>query len=156
VITSAVAANAKPVATMTLLQAAFSHNSFSPDFDSTHKPGSFRSVISGKKCAGPILITHTVRDLAVGIAYAVASRLAGQNDSAIGDENDIYGGLGRNGARHTPEASDSDLLSEGSPYSLTAGRIANLRADNIIQGHGDIVKPETAWALAVAAGLGAA
>src|SRR5579863_5836752 len=85
VITAAASANARPVASMTLLQAAFSQNSFSPDFDSTHLPGGFRNVIAERKCAGPILISHTIRDTDVGIAYAVASRLAGQESSAIGD-----------------------------------------------------------------------
>src|SRR4029450_4507756 len=36
---------------------------------------------------------------AVGIAYPVASRLAGTVASAFGDANDKFGGLGRNGAQ---------------------------------------------------------
>ena len=151
VVTSAVAAAAHPVASMTLLQAAFSHNSFSPDFDDTHKPGGFRSVVEEGKVAGPIAISHTVKDEAVGLAYAIASRLARQNASAIGDANDPYGGLGRNGAQHTPEARDGMLLSAGQPY--TFAKISNLNGDAIIMGHSDITRPETAWAACSAAGL---
>jgi pimeloyl-ACP methyl ester carboxylesterase len=151
---SAAAATAKPVAGMTLFQAAFSHNSFSPDYDSTHQPGGFRDVISGQKCEGPILITHSLNDEALSLYYPIASRIFGQNSSSLGDANDVYGALGRNGARHTPEASDGDLLAEGARYSFAPGRIFNLRADRIIQAHDDIVKPETAWALIAAAGLG--
>ncbi len=103
---------------MTLFQTAFSHNSFSP-------PGGVRSVVADGKCAGPILITHSVKDEAVG----------------------------RNGARHTPEASHGDLLPEGAPYTFAPGRIYTLQADDIIQARSDIVKPETAWALISAAGL---
>ncbi len=154
VIASAAAATAKPVASMTLLQAAFSHNSFSPDYDSTHQPGGFRDVVTGRKCEGPMLITHSVNDEALGLCYPIASRILRQNSSSIGDAGDLYGALGRNGALHTPEASDGDLLAEGARYSFSPGRIFNLRADHIIQAHSDIVKPETAWALIAAAGLG--
>ena len=159
VIASAAAATAKPVASMTLFQAAFSHNSFSPDYDSTHQPGGFRNVVGGRKCEGPMLITHSLNDEALGLYYPIASRIFGQNSSSLGvaklgGANDVYGALGRNGARHTPEASDGDLLAEGARYSFAPGRIFNLRADRIIQAHDDIVKPETAWALIAAAGLG--
>ncbi len=92
-----------------------------------------------------------MKDLAVGIAYAVASRLARQNASAIGDANDPYGGLGRNGAQHTPEAADGTLQAVGSPYSF--GRILNLNADAIIMSHGDITHPQVAYAMLSAAGL---
>jgi hypothetical protein len=146
-ITAAAAAIRKPVASMTLFQAAFSHNSFSPS-------GGFRSVVTDTKCEGPILITHSVKDEAVGICYPIASRILHQHASSFGGANDRYGGLGRNGARHTPEASDGDLLPEGAPYEFAPGRIYNLQADDIIEAHSDIVKPETAWALLSAAGLG--
>ncbi len=145
-ITAAASAVRKPVASMTLFQAAFSHNSFSP-------PGGFRSVVVDGKCEGPMLITHSVKDEAVGICYPIASRILRQSASSIGDANDRYGGLGRNGARHTAEASDGNLLPEGAPYAFAPGRIHNLQADDIIQAHSDIVKPETAWALLSAAGL---
>ncbi len=155
VVTAAAAGAAKPVASMTLLQAAFSHNSFSGDFDNTHKPGGYRSVITGGKVSGPILVSHTVKDLAVGLAYAIASRIAGQNAAAIGDANDPFGGLGRNGAQHTSEAKDGDLLAVGGKYSLAAPtKIFNLKADSIIGGHSDIVKPEIAFVLLQAAQLG--
>lgn len=146
-ITSATAAIRKPVASMTLFQAAFSHNSFSPT-------GGFRSVVADGKCEGPILITHSVKDEAVGVCYPIASRILRQSASSLGGPNDLYGGLGRNGARHTPEASDGDLLPEGAHYAFAPGRIYNLQADDIIQAHSDIVQPETAWALISAAGLG--
>jgi hypothetical protein len=153
VVTSAAATITQPVASMTLLQAAFSHNSFSPDFDNTHQPGGFRGVVAQRKISGPLVISHTIKDTAVGLAYAIASRLARQNASAIGDANDPYGGLGRNGAQHTPEATDGDLQAVGSSYSFTAGNIANLKADTIIMEHSDIVHPEVAYALLTASGL---
>jgi hypothetical protein len=154
VITAAAAQAAQPIVSMTLLQAAFSHNAFSPDFDSTHQPGRFRNVVALHKFTGPMIITHTVNDDAVGLAYPLASRLGRDNASTLGDARDIWGGLGRNGARHTPEATDGYLLAEGATYSFLPRRIANLNADGIIRGHGDIVRPETVWAMIAAAGLG--
>jgi hypothetical protein len=145
-VTSAAATVGKPVASMTLLQAAFSHNSFSPDFDDTHEPGGFRNVIANGKVTGPILISHTIQDKAVGLAYAIASRIARQNASAIGGANDPYGGLGTSGAQKTPEAIDGDLEEAGATYSF-AQKIYNLKADTIIMAHSDIVKPEIAYAL---------
>jgi hypothetical protein len=151
VVTSAAATAAKPVASMTLLQAAFSHNSFSPDYDDTHKPGFFRGVIVDKKVSGPILISHSVKDMAVGLAYAIASRIARQNASAIGDASDPYGGLGRNGAQNTKEAIEGDLQGSAATYKF-ASHIYNLNADTIITAHSDIVKPEVANALLQAFG----
>lgn len=146
-ITAAAAAIAQPVASMTLLQAAFSQNAFSPR-------GAFRKLVTGRKFGGPMLITHSVHDEALGVCYPLASRILRQRASGLGVPSDVYGALGRNGAVHTPEASFGDLHAEGAPYSFEAGRIYNLRSDSVIRAHADIVKPEIAWALIAAAGLG--
>ena len=153
-IASAAVVMVKPVASMTLLQGAMSHNSFSPDFKGNQHAGGFRDVITGGKCRGPMLITYSVHDAAVGLCYPIASRILRQNSSGLGGENDPYGGLGRNGALRTPEASNADLLPEGACYTFRPGRIFNLRSDDVIRAHADIVKPEIVWALIAAAGLG--
>jgi len=141
--------------TMTLLQGAFSHNGFASKFDGNND-GAFRQVVVQKKVRGPILITHTRNDKAVGIAYPIASRIAGQTASALGDENDIYGGLGSNGAQTqvtTPERVTGTLLEVGGAYPFAAGATSskpyNLKADPFIGGHSDIVKPQIAFAVAV-------
>ena len=61
------------------------------------------------RVAGPIIATHTVNDQAVGIAYALASRLANQVTSFGGPE-DKYGGIGRNGATASHGWSPSALV----------------------------------------------
>jgi pimeloyl-ACP methyl ester carboxylesterase len=144
--------------TMTLLQGAFSHNGFASKFDDVND-GAFRQVVARKKVRGPILITHTHNDKAVGIAYPIASRIAGQTAAALGDENDIYGGLGSNGAQNqntTPDRVVGTLLDVGGSYPFaagaTSGRLYNLRADAFIAGHSDIVKPQVAYAVSVALG----
>jgi hypothetical protein len=85
--------------------------------------------------------------VAVGLAYPLASLVAGQNASGIGDAKDPFGGIGRNGAQHTPEASAGTLAAVGSAYSFESGKIFNLNADAVIKGHSDICKPEVAYAV---------
>jgi pimeloyl-ACP methyl ester carboxylesterase len=132
---------------LTLLQAAYSHNGLAAKFDGK-SDGFFRKVVTGKKVRGPILITCTKNDKAVGIAYPLASRLGGQNAAALGDANDPYGGIGRNGAVKTPEAVQGLLQATNSSYQFAGGSIYNLNADAVITGHSDICKPQVAWAMA--------
>ena len=141
-------------ATLTLLQAAYSHNGLADKFDGRHD-GAFRQVMAQQKVTGPILITHTKNDLAVGIAYPLASRLSGDVASALGDQDDPYGGLGRNGAQHTPEVDPNAAFLDrvGTRYPFAAGKVYNLNADEFIKGHSDIAKDEVAFALLTAVAL---
>lgn len=137
------------VKSLLLLQAAFSHYSFADKYDNQNN-GYFRNVIVKNLVQGAVLITHTRNDKAVGIAYALASRLAGQVANAIGDKDSLYGGLGGNGAQKTPGVLENTLLSAGQPYDFNPGKIYNLESDEFIDGHSDIRKPEVAHALVTA------
>lgn len=138
------------IETLSLMQAAFSHYGFADNFEG-NKDGFFRKVVENKGVSGPILITHTKNDKAVGLAYPIASALAQDDAAAFGDENDRFGGIGRNGAQKTPEAIKGlSLLSVGQPYQFQAGKLHNLRADNVIKSHGDICQPEVAYAILTA------
>jgi hypothetical protein len=140
------------VATMTLLQAAFSHYGFSEHYDGTNN-GFFRRVVTNKMVSGPIVISCTQNDQAVGKMYPLASLVAGQVAADLGDKNDKYGGLGRNGAQKTPEASDGTLLSLDETYQFEPGKLHNLNADAIIKDHSDICHNEVAYALLNAVAL---
>ena len=133
---------------MSLLQAAFSHNAFSEDFG-RGKPGFFRTVVGDQRVTGPIVVTHTKNDRAVGIAYPLASRLANQVAAALGDEQDPYGGLGRNGAQHTAEAAGhaASLGPAGTIYGFAPGAVYNLRADTLIADHGDVKGEAVAYTI---------
>lgn len=135
-----------PKVTVTLLQAAYSHNGLAAKFDGKND-GFFRKVLSEKRASGPILITHTKNDKAVGIAYPLASRLSNTKAAALGDENDPYGGMGRNGAQHTQEANAGDLLPLGGDYTFAAGKVHNLKADKFIKDHGDVTGRQVAYAV---------
>ena len=141
-----------------LLQGAFSHNGFAlKNEDNDADRGAFRDVIEKQKVRGPILITHTRNDKAVGIAYPIASRINGVTAAALGDADDKFGGLGSNGTQtkdSTPEGVPGTLTGTGSAYPFAAkvnpSRPYNLKADDFIKNHSDIVHPEVAFALAVA------
>jgi hypothetical protein len=108
-------------------------------------------VVLTHRITGPTIITHTKNDKAVGVAYAIASRVAGQVASAVGDKDDKYGGLGRNGAQKTPEAVDATLLEVGDDgYELLPGRLHNLHADVFISGDSDVAGREVAYAVVTA------
>lgn len=139
-----------PVATMTLLQAAYSHHGMAENWDDDGNDGLYRRVLADHHVSGPVLITHTVNDRAVGRAYPLASRLARQVASALGDADDKYGGMGRNGAQKTPEARFENLLDVGGAYALQAGAVHNLLADTFIADHSDVASPQTAYALLAA------
>jgi hypothetical protein len=132
---------------MTLLQAAFSHYAFSAKFDDSNKAGFFRNLVTEKRVRGPVVITHTRADKAVGLAYAVASRAAGQIAAAVGDKNDPFGGLGSNGAQKTAEAFDGKLPKAGGAFDqpIERGKLINLLGDGLIANHSDVRNPNAAY-----------
>lgn len=158
VVTSAVAGgegrSPAAVDSLSLLQAAFSHFSFSENYASAGEPptpGFFRRVVSGGLVGGPVLVTHTRNDRAVGLAYAVASRAGGQIAAALGDAKDRFGGLGSNGAQATPEVDATlvALTAAGSPYAqpFRRGAVYNLKADPFVADHSDVRNEAVAYAL---------
>lgn len=152
VVTAAVAGEEKfAPKSLTLLQGAFSHNGFAPDVEG--RPGHFRNVIVEGRVTGPIVSTHTRNDKAVGIAYAIASRLSGDSRSDIGDAEDLFGGIGRNGAVRmaADEVSKATLQDAAHQYpAWKPGRVTNLLADSYVANHGDVRNSEVANALLAA------
>lgn len=135
---------------LVLLQAAFSHNGLAAKYDGQHD-GAFRTVLSDVRVNGPVVITHTKNDQAVGVAYPLASRIARDRSSAVGDQDDPYGGMGRNGAQHTPEVDRSEAVlresGAGVSYAFKAGKVFNLLADKTIASHSDVCNTPVATAL---------
>ena len=150
-VTAAAAAAADPpplkLETLTLLQAAFSHNGLAEDFDGD-RDGFFRRVVSEQTVSGPIVITYTPNDKAVGELYPLAAMFVG--DDAAGLATSRFGGIGRNGAQATPEAVSGSLLELGAGYQLAAGALHNLEASRFIADHGAVDGPEVAQAVLAA------
>jgi ribosomal protein L18E len=156
VVTAAAAASTTDkLQSMSLLQAVFSHNGFSKSMN-----GFFRGVVDNRRIKGPILVTYTPNDRAVGIAYQVASRLSGTVASAFGDANDKFGGLGRNGAQKMEPgevvACVDRLLPVAGSYVWQSGRFHNLESSKYIvdpnggDAHGFVTGKEVAWAISCA------
>ena len=147
------AANALPggsaahaATTLTLLQAAYSHYGMAKDYQ-PGTDGIFRSVLTSGKVTSQIQITHSTHDVAVGLAYPVASAIARQ----IGEGLWInpFGGMGGDGAQATPEAFTDTLGPVGTTYATISGPniVRNLNGDAIIADHGDVAHDEIAYAL---------
>ncbi len=132
------------IKSMALLQTAFSHNGFSKSMK-----GFFRTVVEKQRIKGPILVTHTKNDKAVGVAYPLASRINGNKTAAFGDEKDVFGGIGRNGAQQmeSGETVPGKLGAAGSSYTFQVGKFFNLESSDFITGHSDVTGKEVAHAV---------
>ncbi|MBC8166862.1 MAG: hypothetical protein H7Y20_13460, partial [Bryobacteraceae bacterium] len=123
---------------LTLLEAAFSHYGFSTA-NGNRPNGFFRTVVDSKVVRGPLIATYSAKDTVVGHAYAITSRLAGDNIKAIGDANDPFGGIGRNGAQQCDVAVSEALHTAGTPYTLPSEKIICLNGSaGLITDHGDV------------------
>ena len=139
---------------LSLLQAAFSHNGFSRS-----RNGFFRKMVDGKRVAGPVLITHSKFDRSVGLAYPAASRISGDKALAFGGADDDFGGIGSNGAQHMDEGEifngAQTMVDVGAAYQLRGGKLHNLESSAFIvdpadpqrDAHGFVFVPQVAWAI---------
>jgi len=129
------------IKSMTLIQAAFSQNGFS-----RREQGFYRGVVDNHRIKGPVLITHTPNDRAVGLAYPLASRISGDKTMAFGDKDDMFGSMGRNGAQKMEdgETVEGRLLSVGGAYAFKAGYF-NLEASDFIKNHNDVKGKEVGY-----------
>jgi hypothetical protein len=138
------------VDSLTLLEAAFSHFGLSAD-NGFGSPGYFRDAITKHVVTGPFISTFSFQDTVVGYAYAIASRLAGDNVRAIGDKDDPYGGIGRNGTQNCAEAIQQPLNIAGTPYQFRARFVYCLDGSGgLIRNHGDVRNENVTYAFASA------
>ncbi len=140
-----------PVKSLFLLQGAFSHFAFAGalPFDKSRK-GDLAGMES--RVDGPLLTTHSLKDLAVGTSYPLASVLAGQDASDATDSMYRWEGMGHDGAQEV-NATEAPLGNVGTKYPFATGKWLNLDGNQIIVtgsppsgAHSDIVHPEIAWA----------
>ncbi|QJR36721.1 hypothetical protein [Gemmatimonas groenlandica] len=135
---------------LSLLEAAFSHYGLSHDNGHGDR-GFFRDVIEHQIVKGPFISTFSYQDAVVGKAYAISSRLGGDNAKAVGDKDDQYGGIGRNGTQRTNEATTQPLGSVGTAYTYAPRVVNNLDGSGgRIKDHSDVTNPEVTYAVACA------
>jgi pimeloyl-ACP methyl ester carboxylesterase len=151
VVSAAAATTNTPVSSVSLLQGAYSHRALAAKDAHLKMPdGAFRRAVVGGTVRGPIMITHTHNDKAVGLAYALASRLAHQVAADLGDAGDPYGGLGANGAVGTSEAVAGEMGDERTVYTFQPGRVHNVHGGTFIKSHGDVTNRAVANAVLAA------
>jgi pimeloyl-ACP methyl ester carboxylesterase len=150
-----------PVKTVFLLQGAFSHFTFAASLpQDPARSGGLAGMQT--RVDGPLLVSHSVHDLAVGQLYPLASMASQDDAAAFGDALYRWGAMGHDGAQ-TVQAADCVLGPVSQAYPFAPGAVVNLNGDNVITvgsppggAHGDINHPQLAWATLAAAGICAA
>jgi hypothetical protein len=149
-------ATSSPVKSVVLLQGAFSHFAFAARLP---QDPSRSGALAGRQARvdGPLLVSHSLRDTAVGDAYPLASIIARDDASAADDLLFQWGAMGHDGAQGV-DAAIATFGPMGQVYTFAPGAFLNLDgnalivADQPLEGaHGDIFHPEIAWAALAAA-----
>jgi hypothetical protein len=150
---------ASPVASLCLLQGAFSHWSFAHLKDMPFGTAGALNQYSDR-VNGPLVATFSEYDWAVGRWYPKASFLAQQNAEAAAYPASQWGGMGSDGYQGVAPASSLDLAEAGKTYALTPGTfyridgsavIADISQSAFSGAHSDICHPQIAWLIASAA-----
>jgi hypothetical protein len=147
-----------PVASLTLVQGAFSHWSFS---DGSSDLG-IQGALSGfqNRVKGPLCATFTSADWAVGNWYPKASFLA-QQDNQDSEGANRWGGMGADGYRGVTARDLSlpltgrETFAPGEFHRADANFVINDTSQSSFAGaHSDIQKPEVAALIVAAARSG--
>jgi hypothetical protein len=151
-------AGASPVASLYLLQGAFSHFAFADALPTDPgRGGALKGMAS--RVGGPLVASFSVHDLAVGRLYPLASLSSREDAAAAEDALFRWGGIGHDGAQAV-QAAEVELGPVGAAYRFQPGRFVNLNANAVVNrggppagAHSDIFHPELVWAGLAAAGL---
>ncbi len=147
-----------PVASLTLLQGAFSHFAFA---DHLPAPLSGPGGLKGRqsRVAGPLVSCFSSHDSALGVLYPLAALASLDNAAGLSDAAYPWGAMGHDGAQNL-KAPTVPVKPAGSAYSFNAGQFTNVDCASVVKAgappagaHSDIVHPELAWIVLTAAGL---
>jgi hypothetical protein len=147
---------ASPVKSLFLLQGAFSHYAFA---DRLPHDATRSGALKGRadQVDGPLLTTHSLKDLAVGVSYPAASFVNQDDAAAAVDQSIRFGAMGHDGAQAV-DAATAVLAAPGTRYPFQKHKWLNLDGNRVIVhgappsgAHSDIVSPHTAWAALAAA-----
>ncbi|MGA5066721.1 serine-threonine protein kinase [Streptomyces exfoliatus] len=149
---------ARPVASVTLLQGAFSHYAFAARLPhDARRSGSLRDV--QQRIRGPLVACYSRHDTALGVMYPLASRLARDSESlgglprlpGAGDPR--WGAIGYDGVHAVPgtvERTLAAVLGAGVP----ASGCVNVDTAAVVRSHSDVCEPELARVVVSAARAG--
>jgi hypothetical protein len=150
----------RPIDSLVLVQGAVSLWSYAAKIPFRGATaGYFHKVLVDGKLRGPLVVTRSKYDKAVGVLYPFASKLHGSTDFDL-DSNGLqlpkYGAIGAFGIQGTPdgEAQNLTMLDVDGHYSFTPKRIYNLESsrfiahgDGLSGAHSDIDGPQVAHAI---------
>lgn len=140
------------VDSMTLVQGALSLWSYSPDIPmAPGRAGYFHHLVTRRLVRGPVVVTMSEHDRAVGSFYPLGAGIAGQVEYVPG-VLPKYGGFGAFGARGSlPRVEDLAVRAAHEPYDLQRGVLYNVDCSAVIAtgsgpsgAHSDICHPEVA------------
>ncbi|WP_367822866.1 alpha/beta hydrolase [Streptomyces sp. LMG1-1-1.1] len=170
-------AGVRPVASVTLLQGAFSHYAFAARLP--HDPRRSGALRDAQyRVRGPVVACYSRHDSALGVMYPLASRVAGDSASLggigigigagaeagaeagsraglLGSDDSKWGAIGHDGVQAVPGTPDRSLdavLREGVP----AAGCVSVDAAAVVRSHSDILRPELARVVVSAARMGRA
>lgn len=152
-----VAEHGSPIASLTLVQGAFSHYAFAPKLPQDPSRG---GALAGQesRVSGPIVACFSSHDSAVGTFYPVASMASRDDASGVSETMLRWGGMGHDGAQEVGAAATT-MLPSGTAYNFGPG-FTNVDGSAIVReggapagAHSDIIHPEVAWVVAAAGGL---
>ncbi|KOV70156.1 serine/threonine protein kinase [Streptomyces sp. MMG1121] len=144
----------RTVKSLTLLQGAFSHYAFAERLpQAPDKAGALKD--RQRRIDGPLVCCYSHFDQALGTFYPLASRLSGDDRSAVGSEiaavlGPEWGALGHDGVQAVPGAARLDLAAALNGSLPTSGCVSVDAAAVVCHGgppagaHSDIVHPELA------------
>ena len=145
----------RPVSSMALVQGATSHWGYCSDIPfAAGNPGYFHRLIANDYVAGPIVVTTSSHDRALGFWYPKGAGVAGQVDFDP-DRPGKYGAIGISGIQGPGvDVTNRAIESATTDYGFTPGKVYNLRSDSVIKdgdffsgAHSDIAHPEVAHAV---------
>ncbi|MFC8277004.1 alpha/beta hydrolase [Streptomyces sp. NPDC057271] len=144
-------AGARNVASVTLLQGAFSHYAFAASLP--HEPGRGGALRDlQRRVDGPVVACYSRHDTALRVFYPLASRLARDADSLLASDR-RWGAIGHDGVQAVPGTRSATLaaaLRDGVP----ASGCVSVDAAAVVGEHSDICHAELARLVAAAGRFG--
>jgi pimeloyl-ACP methyl ester carboxylesterase len=145
----------RPVDSLALIQGAVSLWAFGETIQRTATPGYFNRWVKRQAVRGPIIVSQSIHDTAVGRLYPWASAVSFADGSFDAEEElPLHGAIGRFGICGLTGAVFQNMLPASGRYSFQAGKVYNLESSGFIKkgggvsgAHSDIDGPEVAHAL---------
>ena len=141
----------RAVDSLVLVQGALSLWGYADRIPDHTGGGYFNAMIRRGAVRGPIVVTTSEHDTAVGTFYPLAARLSGKVDFAQLPE---FGAIGAFGIQGMDGVAPSKLLVQTGQYDFKAGKVHNLNSSQFIAkmdgssgAHSDIDGPQVAHAI---------